>query len=109
MSNQSTALQRLIDDGHVRALAPVRVSLDDGCEVTAQPYLEGDNVHLEIECRDGMLRSVFGDVEMDGKIHVKTSVAAFERMVLAAKAAGLPQRVSRFLSETIHRGPPLLR
>lgn len=103
------ALRQAIARGLVREHPQVRISLDDGCEVTATPYEVGDDIHLMIECRDGMLRSVLGDVEVDGEMHLKTNRAAFARMVTAAKLHGVVPRVSQWLGNAIKRGPPLLR
>jgi hypothetical protein len=108
MSN-ALALRQAVSQGLLVQHPPVRISLDDGCEVVATPYEAGDDIHLMIECKDGVLRSVLGDVEVDGQLHIKTTKEAFARMVTAAKLHGIVPRVSKFLGQAIKRGPPLLR
>ena len=88
----------------------VSISLDDDCVVTARPYLVGeDEIHLVIDCSNGTLRTKFGDVALDGNLHVQCDRESFAKMVSAAKLSGAVAKVNRLVGGMIRRGPPLLR
>lgn len=104
-------LRQAIEQGLIVEHPPVEVMLGDACRVTVKPYEVGDDVYLEVECNDGTIKSVLGNVDIDGNLTLKTDKATFATMVATACTMGVAPRLKKFLAGavTVRRGAPLLR